>query len=132
MIGSALTAFPEPSVLHIRENRLSRWQLIRQITEKFWKIWQTDYVNTLQQRTKWRAAAPSVREGTLVLLRDSTLPPCKWELGRVIRCFPGPDGLVRAVTVRTATSEYKRPITKLCLLPINLEAIKNDQEKPNA
>ncbi|EFN86785.1 hypothetical protein EAI_00049, partial [Harpegnathos saltator] len=53
LIGSALTAVPEPSVLDVNEHRLTRWQLVRQITERFWKVWQNDYVNTLQQRAKW-------------------------------------------------------------------------------
>ncbi|XP_011171119.1 uncharacterized protein LOC105203893 [Solenopsis invicta] len=47
LIGSEITTSPEPSVLHLKENRLSQWQLIRQLTEKFWRIWQMDYINTL-------------------------------------------------------------------------------------
>lgn len=58
----------------------------------------------------------------MVLIRNSTLPPCKWELGRIIRCYEGPDGLVRVVLVKTANSEYKRPLAQLCLLPIDAEA----------
>ncbi|XP_029164164.1 uncharacterized protein LOC114935485 [Nylanderia fulva] len=38
LIGSAITINPEPSVLQINENRLSRWQLLRQITERFGSI----------------------------------------------------------------------------------------------
>lgn len=121
LIGSALTVHPESSILHLKENRLSRYQLVRQISERFWRIWQADYVNTLQQRTKWRNVQPSVQIGTMVLHRNSTLPPCKWELGRVTKCHEGPDGLVRVVSVKTANSEYKRPIRQLCLLPIEIE-----------
>ncbi|XP_025265602.1 uncharacterized protein LOC112638317 [Camponotus floridanus] len=54
LIGTPLNANPEPSLLNINENRLSRWQLVRQMTERFWKFWQSDYLNTLQQRVKWR------------------------------------------------------------------------------
>ncbi|XP_029157227.1 uncharacterized protein LOC114929730 [Nylanderia fulva] len=124
LIGSALTAVPEPSVLNLRENRLSRWQLVRQISERFWKLWLDDYVNTLQQRVKWkRPAKTEIRVGQLVLLRNPLLPPCKWELARVLRCHTGQDGLTRVVTVKTAASEYKRPINKLCLLPIDIEKL---------
>ncbi|XP_011865588.1 PREDICTED: uncharacterized protein LOC105560785 [Vollenhovia emeryi] len=113
LVGSALVVSPEPSLLDLHENRLSRWQLVRHVTERFWKLWSTDYVNTLQQRSKWRKVQPQIRLGQLVLLRNSTLPPCKWELGRVTQCHPGPDGFVRVVTVKTAASEYRRPIVKL-------------------
>lgn len=46
LIGSAITAPPEPSILNLNENRLSRWQLVQQVTELFWALWSTDYINT--------------------------------------------------------------------------------------
>ncbi|XP_032689079.1 uncharacterized protein LOC116852642 [Odontomachus brunneus] len=122
LIGSAITASPEPSLLDVKENRLTRWQLIRQLSERFWKLWAHDYVNTLQQRSKWRRIQTPIREGQFVLLRNPALPPCKWELGRVTRCHPGRDGLPRVVTVKTATAEYLRPIVKICVLPIEGES----------
>ena len=36
-----------------------------------------------------------------------------WPLAKVISFFPGKDGKVHVVRIRTATSTYKRPITKL-------------------
>lgn len=38
LIGSALTIAPEPSLLHLNESRLLRWQVVRHLTERFWKI----------------------------------------------------------------------------------------------
>ncbi|XP_071579977.1 uncharacterized protein [Temnothorax nylanderi] len=122
LIGAALTASPEASVLHLNENRLSRWQVVRQMTKRFWKLWQTDYVNTLQQRVKWRKTdREQIKVGRLVLLRNPLLSPCKWELGRIVQCHAGADDIVRVVTIKTATSEYKRPVVKICLLPIDVE-----------
>jgi len=54
----------------------------------------------------------------LVFVLDERLPPSKWPLARVIATHPGQDGQVRVATVRTAASEFKRPIIKLCPLPI--------------
>ncbi|XP_036143398.1 uncharacterized protein LOC118645796 [Monomorium pharaonis] len=122
LIGSALTVAPEPSILHLNENRLSRWQIVRHMAEQFWKMWAHDYVNTLQQRGKWRRPRPSLKIGQLVLLRDTLLPPCKWHLGRITRLHPGSDGLTRVVTVKTAKSEFRRPIGQLCVLPVEGEA----------
>lgn len=121
LIGSAVAVNPEPSVFTLNENRLSRWQLVRHMSERFWKVWQIDYLNTLQQRIKWRKIVSNVKVGQLVLLRNATLPPCKWELGRITDCHPGSDGLVRVVSVKTATSDYKRPIGKVCILPVDME-----------
>ncbi|XP_070513007.1 uncharacterized protein [Cardiocondyla obscurior] len=121
LIGSALTAPPEESTLDCAENRLNRWQLIRHMTERLWSLWYMDYVNTLQQRSKWRRSQPALKAGQLVILKNSALPPCKWELGRITECFPGSDGLVRVVSVKSALSEFKRPISKVCVLPIDVE-----------
>ncbi|XP_076301464.1 uncharacterized protein LOC143219346 [Lasioglossum baleicum] len=118
LIGSALTTAPQPSFLDIAENRLSRWQLVRHMAERFWKLWQHDYLNTLQQRGKWRSPCPPIAVGQLVLVRNSTLPPCKWELGRVVHLHPGDDNHTRVVTIKTATACFKRPIVKVCPLPV--------------
>lgn len=47
LIGAPLIALPEPSVLDLNENRLSRWQLLQRLTEGFWKSWSSDYLHTL-------------------------------------------------------------------------------------
>jgi len=59
----------------------------------------------------------------MVLITDERFPPGKWPLARVIHLHPGPDGLTRVVTLKTATSTYKRPITKLCVLPTDPDAV---------
>jgi hypothetical protein len=54
----------------------------------------------------------NVKLGDLVLLMEET-PPTLWRMGRVDAVHPGADGLVRSVTVKTATTKLKRPIVKL-------------------
>ncbi|XP_070171029.1 uncharacterized protein [Polyergus mexicanus] len=63
LIGSALTVNSESSLLDLNENRLSKWQLIRHVTERFWKLWSNDYLNTLQQRAKWRKVKSPIKTG---------------------------------------------------------------------
>lgn len=127
LIGSALVAPPEPSVLDVSEHRLSRWQIVQRLCEGFWKSWKHDYLHTLQQRPKWRVVQNLAKIGQLVLLHDSNLPPSRWALGRIIQCHPGNDNLVRVVTIKTAKAEYKHPLSKLCFLPINInEEIEKD------
>lgn len=62
-----------------------------------------------------------IKVGQLVLLRNPTLPPCKWELGRVTKCHMGQDGATRVVSIKTATSEYMRAIGQLCVLPVDCD-----------
>ncbi|KAJ8943895.1 hypothetical protein NQ318_019503 [Aromia moschata] len=52
---------------------------------------------------------------SLVIIKDEKLPVLTWTLGRVLQLHPGRDGVVRVVTLETATSVYKRPVNKLCV-----------------
>ncbi|EFN63135.1 hypothetical protein EAG_00015, partial [Camponotus floridanus] len=60
-----------------------------------------------------------VRIGRLCLLRSEISPPNKWPLARIESIYPGRDGHIRVVDVRTSTSSLTRPVNKLVLLPIN-------------
>ncbi|XP_076301722.1 uncharacterized protein LOC143219731 [Lasioglossum baleicum] len=117
LIGSPLTAIPEPSLTDVRSSRLKRWQMIQQQRDHFWDRWSFEYLQTLQQRTKWTKEQPNLKPGDLCLILNEATPPTRWPLGRVEQVHAGADGLVRVVTVRTATSVLARPIAKICLLP---------------
>ncbi|XP_065161391.1 uncharacterized protein [Atheta coriaria] len=41
LIGKAPNVLPEPSLDHLQPDRLSRWQLVRQALDGFWKHWST-------------------------------------------------------------------------------------------
>ena len=70
----------------------------------------------LQKRIKWQGLQAAVKVGDIVLLRHENTAPTRWPLARVTEVFPGADGLVRVVTVRTATTTLRRPIAKLVKL----------------
>ena len=40
----------------------------------------------------------------------------KWNIGRVIEVYPGPDGKVRNIKVKTPDGEYNPPITEVAVL----------------
>ena len=71
-----------------------------------------------QPRQKWNVVRRNVAVDDVVLLVDKDMPRNRWTKGRVVEVFPGEDGLVRHVGVRTCRSEaiLKRPITKLVVL----------------
>ncbi len=52
----------------------------------------------------------------MVILQEDGLVPGKWPLARVTQVYPGRDGLVRVVSVKTATGTYERPVSKVALL----------------
>lgn len=119
LIFGPLTTPPESSIEGIPEGRLNRWQLITQRVAILWKRFSNEYINTLQQRTKWKKNTDNIKINDVVIIKEDNLPPGKWLMGRIIETHPGSDSLVRAVTVKTKNSIIKRPITKVALLPIN-------------
>lgn len=93
------------------------WREREQMMKQFWERWQSDYLTTLQERKKWRREQESLKVGQLVLLKAENFPPSQWALARVKEIIVGGDGKVRNVKVKTANSEFLRPVQKLCILP---------------
>lgn len=119
LIGNAPTVIPEPSLEDVPNSRLSRWQLLRQLLDHFWSRWSKECLQRYHDVAKWNRQLPSLAKDSLVLVTDERYPPSKWPLGRIVEVHPGKDGSTRVVTVRTQTSVFKRPIVKLCPLPID-------------
>lgn len=97
--------------------------MIRQILDSFWSRWSKECLQRYLAVYKWNKPSPSIQKNSLVLVIDERYPPSKWPLGRVIQTHPGKDGYTRVVTVRTQTSSLKRPIVKLCPLPIAVDSL---------
>lgn len=120
LTGDSLTAFPEPDLKHIQENRLSRYQHLQSMLQHFWQRWQAEYLHQLQQRNKWRTTSPTTfGPGTLVLIKDDNLPPLRWRLGRIVELHTGADRITRVVSIKTSEGLTKRPLTKICILPMD-------------
>ncbi|XP_015119043.1 uncharacterized protein LOC107042496 [Diachasma alloeum] len=128
LIGRPMNAVPASSTLELKQNRLSRWQFIHHLNENFWNCWRNEYLHMLQTRQKWRAERENLRINDIVLIKDLATPPCKWPLARVFKTYPGEDGKVRAVKVKTGTSTYTRPIVKL--IPLHVRDSMADGEPP--
>ena len=65
--------------------------------------------------------SPSLQVNDLVLLTAERLPPLQWPIARVTQVFPGNDGIVRNVLVKTSKGVYQRAAHKLRKLPIQAE-----------
>ena len=65
------------------------------------------------KRGKWRRVLPNFKPDALVLLVNDNSPRGHRNLGRVLETYPGRDGLVRTVKVKTKDAVYVRPIVVL-------------------
>lgn len=118
LVGNTLKAVPDRNFEDIPTNRLKQYHLVQKLLQQIWHRWSSEYLATLQPRLKWLKPPINIQLGQLVLIKDETTMPFHWPLGRILKLHPGADGVTRVVTLKTASGEYTRPVTKLCLLPI--------------
>lgn len=129
LVGGPLLHAPESPEINTRSIR-TKWQLIQHMLQGFWSLWSKEYLHTLQTRPKWRQQQKNLQIGNMVLVKDDNIPAAKWILGRVIQTHPGSDGLVRVVSLKTKNGTFKRPVTKLSLLPIETDDEKQSTNRP--
>ena len=117
LIGRQLTAMPTQNLVNFKETHmLQRYARVERLRQHFWQRWQKEYISELQQRKKWKTNLGSLSVGDLVLLHEDYVPPLSWRLGRVVRLFPGADGISRVADVKTIRGTVRRPLVRLCPL----------------
>lgn len=94
------------------------WKERQTMLKHFWERWQSEYLTSLQERKKWRREKEGFKIGQLVIIKTENFPPTSWALGRIIELIVSKDGLVRNAVIQTATNTLKRPVQKLCIVPV--------------
>ncbi|XP_011859028.1 PREDICTED: uncharacterized protein LOC105556541 [Vollenhovia emeryi] len=61
LIGGSMASLPEPDLQETPISKLSRWQHVELLRQRFWSRWQTEYLATCQQRFKWKTLKPDER-----------------------------------------------------------------------
>ncbi|KAG7300389.1 hypothetical protein JYU34_015993 [Plutella xylostella] len=129
LIGRPIVSLPEENMQDEQISLRNRWKLLQQMHQQFWKKWSLDYLQELQQRSKWHRKTENISVGDVVLIKDDLQPPTRWTLGRVEEVHPGRDHLVRVVTLRTKGNRLiQRPINKLVFLPKTQQEEKVNEE----
>ena len=93
-----------------------KYRHVQALSMQFWNRWRREYLPKLTVRNRWRQHTPNIRVGQLVLLMDEETHKKQWKLARVADVFPGRDGVVRTIEVKTKDGLYTRPATKVCVL----------------
>ncbi|XP_062540903.1 uncharacterized protein LOC134208950 [Armigeres subalbatus] len=122
LIGREFQAIPEPSCTEISPGRLSKWQFLQDLKQKFWNLWITHFLHELQQPQK-DFNITTFKVGALVLIVDENVPPLQWMLARIVELIAGKDGHIRVVRpILPSGSTTTRAVKKICLLPLDAEA----------
>ncbi|GFV50608.1 integrase catalytic domain-containing protein [Trichonephila clavipes] len=107
LIGRPITSIPGPNLIDANENRLIRWEKITKVVQRTWKKWKSEYLNTLQARSKWITEKNDLMIGQMVLIKEDFLPINTWLffLGRILEVYHGSDGKGRVVVYRASTPQ---------------------------
>ena len=90
--------FPPPGVFQNADKYSpKRWRRVQHLANCFWHRWRKEFLQLLQERSKWCRPKRNLQVGDIVVVTDDVLPRCVWKLGRIVEVFPGTDGLVRRV-----------------------------------
>ena len=93
-----------------------RWKTVQRIANVFFERFVSEYIPTLQSRSKWTSAKDNLVVNDVVLVMDDDSPRGQWPLGLVVNVEKSNDGLVRAAEVRAKGKIKRRPVTKLVFL----------------
>ena len=115
LLGRASSHVPQGPFRETRNPRL-RVEFVQKIVDSFWKRWTRDVFPSLIPRKKWNAEHRNVRVGDFVIVESPNAVRGSWNIGRIVNVYPGQDGKVRNVRVKTRTGEYERPITKIAVI----------------
>ncbi|XP_075163307.1 uncharacterized protein LOC142235939 [Haematobia irritans] len=118
--GSPIIAEPEitKNIELEKVSLLNRWERLKELHRHFAQRWKHEYITELQRRAKWKTTKNNVQVNDLVIVKDDMLPSTEWRLGRITKVFCGNDNQVRVAEIYTQNGLIRRPIVKLCVLPI--------------
>ena len=102
-----------------KEILLDTWKRGQQMLETFWKIWKTDYILNLRERSKSHLSSSRIQAhekpnvGDIVQLKEDT-PRGSWRLGKIVELITSNDGNIRAAKILLATRNVvNRPLNLL-------------------
>ncbi|KAF1387159.1 hypothetical protein PFLUV_G00102450 [Perca fluviatilis] len=97
-----------------------QWRQVQSLANRFWNRWSREYLPTLLCRRKWHKSYQNLQEGDIVLLKDTQVARNHWPTAIITKTFPGKDGRVRKVELRTtvqgSSKTFFRPVSEVILL----------------
>ena len=94
LIGKPLMALPDKSTTHQSLTHLRQWNLCQTIVKHLRFL---EYLTTLQKNYRWTQTSRNISVGDVVILFEDSIVSTQWPLARVVKTYPGKDGIVRVV-----------------------------------
>ena len=99
-----------------------RYFIISNALDRFRKRWSEEHLTSLREKHANRCAEKSTHPlmpGSLITVRHDNMHRYEWPLGRVVRVFPNPLGVIRTAEVEEGGQSSIRSVT--FLVPLELD-----------
>ncbi|GFT18623.1 DUF5641 domain-containing protein [Trichonephila clavipes] len=107
-----------PELDQIDENKLNkRLVYLNRIQNDLRKRFRVEYLGQLRE-TRNIKGENTLSEGDIVLVEDDHTKRLYWNLGKILKLYPGKDKKVRVAQVKTKYDSFLRPVRKLYLLEV--------------
>lgn len=113
---------PEEETWRITDRDIRRRaKYLRTCKDQMWSRWQREYLTALRERHNLmhRVTKFQPKKGDVVIVKTDNKNRGTWPLAIVNEVYPGSDGVIRTVQLRTAKSMLERPVQHL--YPLELE-----------
>ena len=101
------------------QNLSATWQANQSQINKFWRLWNEDYLHSLREiplkhKKVWSTSKLQPKKGQVVLVEEKNQPRNKWKIGIIASTVESADGEVRRAEIRLPNqSVLRRPVTQL-------------------
>ncbi|GFW65138.1 putative pro-pol polyprotein [Trichonephila clavipes] len=106
-----------------KTNIVLRWRYIQKVRKNLKQRFKREYLGFLRSSVIKRE--DKINEGDIVLIGTDDKKRLHCLLGRVLELFPGKDGIIRLVKLRTERGDMLRPIQRLYPLEVTSNQLRN-------
>ena len=116
LMGTCPNSLPEdPRQSNISSER--RYHLVKKMRQQFWNRWTREYLNQLQNVSKWKHTGLQPKVNDLVLVAEVNTAPLQWPIARILELYLGNDDIPRVAKIKTKWATLIRPVSKLRPFP---------------
>ena len=83
LVGRHLQSLPDHNLIDEKQPLLRHWSLCQSMVQHFWRRWSHEYLQQLQQISKWKTPSRNVQPNDVVVIKEVTLVTTHWTLGRI-------------------------------------------------
>jgi len=96
------------------------WRRAQYLADQFWVRWKREYLQNLQNRSKWQKHEHNLSVGDIVLVKEDNTTRNDWSLGRISELIRSTDSKMPRAKVTSCRAgnvqTYERPISSFVIL----------------